>query len=195
MAVTAMFAATQLNAMAQINGAALTNRADGNAGPAPQNFPTVAEQARAFEQATEKIRDDCIEGRRIICGRIVKILADGLVVESGYTNLMRAPLDKSWLMPGTVKATRAANLVEGNEPGCVCDGLVFLTALPKSRSAKPHLYDYVVIEAYPAGQYTYTSVGTIRRTIRRFSGTLVNAVRVNRADAGIQPPTILRDGK
>ena len=97
MAVTAMFAATQLNAMAQINGAALTNRADGNAGPAPQNFPTVAEQARAFEQATEKIRDDCIEGRRIICGRIVKILADGLVVESGYTNLMRAPLDKSWL--------------------------------------------------------------------------------------------------
>jgi hypothetical protein len=195
MALTAVFAAPLLNAMAQTNGAALTNRADGNASPPPKDAPTLAQQARAFEQATEKIRADCIQGRRIICGRIVKILPDGLVVDSGYTNLMRPPLDKSWLVPGTVQAARAANLVEANEPGCVCVGLVFLTALPKSRSAKPHPYDYVVIQGYPTGQYTYTSVGSIRRTIRRFSATLSTAIKVNRAAAGIQPPIIVPDAK
>jgi hypothetical protein len=193
MAVTVMFAAPLLNAMAQTNGAASSNRADDNT--SPKNSPTPAQQARAYEQATEKIRADCVQGRRIVCGRIVKILPDGLVVDSGYTNLMRTPLNKSWLIPGTVQATRAANLVEATEPGSVCVGLVFLTALPKSRSAKPYPYDYVVIQGYPTGQYTYTSVGTIRRTIRRFSATLATAIKVNRAAAGIQPPQIVHDGK
>lgn len=150
---------------------------------------TPDQQARAFEQATEKIRADCVEGRRIICGRILKILPDGLVVESGYTNLMRAPLGKSWLIPGTVQTTRPPNLVEAREPGCACVGLVFLTALPKSRSKlKPLLYDYVVIQGYPAGQCTYTSVGTIERTVRRFSASLPTAIRINRDAAGIKPP-------
>ncbi len=146
-------------------------------------------QARAYEQATERIRADCVQGRRIICGRILKIFPDGLVVESGYTNLMRAPLNKSWLIPGTVQTTRPASLVEGREPGCVCVGLVFLTALPKSRSTpKPEPYDYVVIQGYPAGQYTYTSVGTIKRTVRRFSASLPTAIRINRAAAAMKPP-------
>jgi hypothetical protein len=175
--------------------AAFTNRADDNASASPTPSPSVARQARAYERATEKIRADCVQGRRIICGRIVKILPDGLVVDSGYTSLMRQPLSKSWLVPGTVHALLAANLVEGNEPGCVCVGRVFLASLPKSRSAKPYLYDYVVIQAYPTGQYTYNSVGTILRTIRRFSGTLENAIKVNRAAAGIQPPVITRDSK
>jgi hypothetical protein len=191
--VTALLAAPPSNAIAQTDGTALTNRADTNASPPPKDSPALAQQARAYEEATEKIRADCIQGRRIICGRIVKILPEGLVVESGYTNLMRPPLDKSWLIPGTVQATRAANLVEGNEPGCVCVGLVFLTALPKSRSAKPHSYDYVVVQGYPAGQYTYTSVGTIRRTVRRFCGTLTAAIKLNRAAAGIRPPTVVRE--
>jgi hypothetical protein len=195
MAVTALCAAWPPHAVAQTNGAASTNRTDGNASAPAKDSSSAAQQARAYEQATEKIRDDCIQGRRIICGRIVKILPDGLVVDSGYTNLMRAPLNKSWLVPGTVQATRAANLVEANEPGCACVGLVFLTALPKSRSAKPHLYDYVVIQGYPAGQYTYTSVGTIQHTVRRFTAALSSAVRINRAAAGIQPPQILPEAK
>jgi hypothetical protein len=178
-----------------LNVGASLNAVGDNATPLPKVAPTPAEQARAFEQATEKIRADCIHGRRIICGRIEKILPDGLVIDSGYTNLMRSPLDKSWLVPGTAQAVRESNLIEGNEPGCVCVGLVFLTDVPKSRSAKPKLYDYVVILAYPTGQYTYTSVGTIRRTVRRFSAALTNAIRVNRDAAGIRPPVIVPEGK
>jgi hypothetical protein len=163
--------------------------ANGNASGPPTDASTPDQQARAYERATEKIRTDCVQGRRIICGKILKILPDGLVVDSGYTNLMRSPLNKSWLAPGTVQAARAANLVEGNEPGCVCVGLVFLTALPRARPpAKPKPYDYVVLQAYPAGHYTYTSVGTIQRTVRRFAGTLPSAIRINRNFAGIKPP-------
>jgi len=112
----------------------------------------------------------------MICGEIVKVLPDGLVVDSGYTNLLREPLVRSWLVPGTVSASRAAGLVEGNSPDSVCVGLVFLTDLPKSRRLKPKLYDYVIIEAYPAGHYTYHSIGTIERSVRRYSGILEKAV-------------------
>jgi hypothetical protein len=170
-------------------------RANAVANPPPTNSLTLDQQARAYEQGTEKIRTECVQGRRIICGKILKILPDGLVVESGYTNLMRTPLNKSWLVPGTVKTRRQANLVEGKEPGCVCAGLVFLTALPKSRSApKPKPYDYVVIQGYPAGQYTYTSVGTIQRTVRRFAASLPTAIRISRDIAGIKPPEPQADG-
>jgi hypothetical protein len=185
MAVMAMLAAPPLTAWAQSDGGALTERPGGNTSAPSTESPSPARQARAYEQATEKIRADCVQGRRTICGRILKILPDGLVVESGYTNLMRVPLSRSWLAPGTVEATREVNLVEGNEPGCVCTGLVFLTALPKSRStAKPKPYDYVVIQAYPAGQYTYASVGTLQRTVRRFAASLPTAIRLNRDAAG-----------
>jgi hypothetical protein len=177
-----MFAAPLLIAVTQSND---------NATPPPTDSPTPAQQARDFEQATEKIRADCVQGRRIICGRILMILPDGLVVDSGYTNLMRPPLSKSWLVPGTVQTSRPANLVEGNEPGCVCVGLVFLTDLPKSHPAtKPRPYDYVVIQGYPAGRYTYTSVGTIQRTVRRFAAALPRAIRINRDVAGIKPPVL-----
>ena len=125
------------------------------------------------------MRAVCINGRRSICGKVLKILPDGLVIESGYTNLLRKPLDRSWLIPGTVTASRAPNLVEGNEPGVVCVGFVVLTNLPKSRRAKPNPYDYVILEAYPAGQYTYTSVGSLQRTVRRFSASLEAAVKLN----------------
>jgi hypothetical protein len=176
--------------MAVIAAGIVPLRAPGQTNQADDPPTALARQARAFEQATERIRSDCVEGRRIICGRIVKITSDGLVVDSGYTSLMRTPLNKSWLIPGAVEAAREANLMEGKEPGCVCVGLVFLTALPKPRLAKPKLYDYVVILGYPAGQYTYTSVGTIQRTIRRFSASLATAIKANRAAAGIEPPVI-----
>ena len=126
-------------------------------------------------QQIEALRADCIQHRRTICGKILKVLPDGLVVESGYTNLMRAPLNHSWLAPGSVEAMPAANLVEGRQPDCVCVGLVFLTNLPKKPVAK--LYDYVDITGYPEGSYTYTSVGDLRRTVRRFSAKLSKAVQ------------------
>src|ERR1039457_4773239 len=46
-------------------------------------------------QFGEQVRAACLQGRRSICGRILRVLPDGLIVESGYTNLLREPLSKS----------------------------------------------------------------------------------------------------
>ena len=101
------------------------------------------------------------------------------MIDSGFTNLLRTPLNGSWLAPSTVSAARSHNLVEGHEPDTLCVGLIFLTNLPKSRGAKPRLYDYVMIEGYPAGQFTYESVGNVKRTVRKFSANLHAAVNWN----------------
>jgi hypothetical protein len=143
---------------------------------APNPAPT---NRLEYFKASQAIRAECIQGRRIICGRILKVLPEGLVVDSGYTNLMRKPLERSWLIPGTVEAERKPDLVEKNEPDCVCVGLVFLTDPPKSRRAKPKALDYVVVQGFPAGHFTYNSVGTVQRTVRRFSGNLAAAMRIN----------------
>jgi hypothetical protein len=142
-------------------------------------------------ERTEKIRAACLQERRIICGKILKVLPNGLVVDSGYADLLRPPLNKSWLIPGSVTTSRPANLVESREPESVCVGVVFLTDFPKSRgaSAKPKPYDYVSLLGYPAGLYTYTSVGTVQKTVRRFSANLLTAVNLNSAvpDEPVQP--------
>ncbi len=150
--------------------AALTNRE-------PANNPPFTSSTN-LDLRAEQIRAAGIQGRRLICGRILKILPDGLVVESGYTSLLRPELSHSWLVPGTIQASPDPHLVEGREPGDVATGLVFLTDIPKTRGLKPKAYDYVVIQAFPAGQYTYTSVGNIQRTIRRFACGLETAVRL-----------------
>jgi hypothetical protein len=160
-----LFLATAGAASAQPTGDSLTNV---NATPRLS--------AAAF---AEKIRAGCIAGRRSICGRILKILPEGLVVESGYPSLRREALSRSWLVPGTVVAARDPSLVESREPGALGVGLVFLTDFPKSRRAKPKPYDYVVIEAFPAGEFTYASVGDVHRTVRRFSAVLEKAVKIN----------------
>jgi hypothetical protein len=108
----------------------------------------------AVFQSTEQVRSECLAGRRMICGKILRVLPDGLVVESGYTDLLRPPLTTSWLVPGTVSATRTPNLVESREPGSVGVGTVFLTDLPRSRGKKPKPFDYVILLAYPAGEAT-----------------------------------------
>ena len=40
---------------------------------------------------------------------------------------------------------------------------------------QPEVYDYVIIEGYPMGQYTYTSPGNVQRTVRKFSAKLEEA--------------------
>jgi hypothetical protein len=127
----------------------------------------------------QRVRSACIEGRRLICGRILDIVPEGLVVESGYTNLLRQPISKSWLIPGTVQASRAENLIEGKSPGAICVGRVLLSHTPRSKKLKPARYDYVIVQAYPAGQYTHTSAGAVQRTIRRFSANVMAAVQAN----------------
>jgi hypothetical protein len=132
-------------------------------------------------QLAEQIRAECVQGRRIICGKILKVLPGGLVVESGYTDLLRPALNTSWLVPGNVTATRPKNMIETVRPDSPCVGVVFLADIPKPHGAagRPKPYDYVVLLGYPAGQYTYTSVGDMQKTVRRFSANLLKAVSLN----------------
>ncbi len=163
----AAFAVVLLVWVAPTEVAAQTNRPAGS-GLAPSTTLGLAEQVRA----------KCIAERRSICGRILRIFPEGLLVESGYTNLVREPLTKSWLVPGQVSASRAENLVETRAPGAVCVGTVLLTDLPRG---KPRQYDYVIIAGYPSGEFTYNSVGSVRKTVRRFSANLEKAVRARLA--------------
>lgn len=155
------------------------------------NLPAGTETGLESAQRAEALRAVCIQNRRIICGKIIKIFPDGIVVDSGYTNLLRAPLNQSWLIPGTAVATRADHEIEARQPDAICMGLVFLTDLPKSRNAKPKVFDYVALEGFPMGSYTYTSVGEVKRTVRRFTTKIANAVRWNfeeNADASAGKP-------
>ena len=155
--------------------------------------PTPTQQAlerqvEAYEKASQQFRQECVNDRRIICGRIVQIQSNGFVVDSGYTNLLREPLVATWFVPGSAVAARATNLIESKEPGSPCVGLVFVTDTPKSRRSQPKLFDYLIINAYPSGTYDYISAGTVQRTIRRFSAVLNNAVRDKLDLAGIRLP-------
>jgi hypothetical protein len=162
-------------ALAQTNNVTSTNHSIEIPNSSTGNFPGHTNQSPPTSQSVAEIRVDCIQSRRIICGKILKVLPEGLVVDSGYASLMRSPLNHSWLVPGTVTAQRAANLVEGNQPDSVCIGLVFLTDLPKRPTAK--VYDYVNLSGYPTGQYSYVSVGDLRRNVRKFSTKLLASIR------------------
>jgi hypothetical protein len=160
-----------------VSAGAQTNRA------AADDAASVQKEVASAE-LKEQIRGRVLEDRRSICGKIVRIFPDGLLVEAGYTNLLREPLTKSWLVPGTVTASLAPNVVESKEPGAICVGTVFLTDLPRG---KPHLYDYVILAGYPTGETTYTTVGSIKKTARRFSANLDKAVNTILAETSGQP--------
>jgi hypothetical protein len=145
---------------------------------APQTSSALSTNHSSMQQRSEQMRAVCLAGRRSICGKILRIFPNGILVESGYTNLLREPLTRSWLVPGTVPAERAEHLVESREPGALCVGTVFLSDLPRG---KPKQYDYVIICGYPAGEFSYTSVGTVRKTVRRFSANVDKAVQANLA--------------
>lgn len=153
----------------EINASAQTSSA-----PAAPNTVDPAEAAILVR--AEQIRTDCIENRRVICGRVLKVATNGLVIDSGYTDLLRPPLEQSWVVPGSVSVSRNPNALELSEPGSPCVGLVFLTDLPRRQKAKK--YDYVVIIGYPAGHYVYLPVPGVERTIRRFAAGLDTAVRL-----------------
>ncbi len=171
--LAALFASAQTNPIATTSSSATAS----NLPTATLQTQTQTNESLAAAQRVEEIRAACIQQRRLICGKILKVLPDGLVVDSGYSSLMRAPLNGSWLVPGTAVATRDQNVVESNQPDSICIGLVFLTDLPKTKGAKPKVYDYVAIEGFPAGQYIYTSVGDVRRTVRKFTCKLTSAVK------------------
>jgi hypothetical protein len=170
-----LFAASTVFATAQTNSIVSANRLVTSNAPS-ENVRIEVKQNTAYAQEVEKVRLECIQNRRRICGKIVKVLPEGLVVDSGYTNLIREPLNRSWLIPGTAQGTRATHLIEENRTGAVCVGLVFLTDLPRTPGVKPKLYDYVNLEAFPIGPHTYVSVGDLHRTVRGFSVGLVKSI-------------------
>ena len=143
------------------------------AGPALAQTNTTAR--------AEQIRTGCIQGRRIVCGRILQITPTGLVVDSGYPALLLSPLNLSWLVHADAAPARPAQLVEKTTPDSIAVGPLFLTDIP--RRQVPHLYDYVVLHGYPAGQYDYIPVPGITNRIRRFAGGLDTAVRLNELPA------------
>src|SRR5262249_38753039 len=136
---------------------------------APASSPATLTNRLSTIELREQLRTTCLHGRRSICGKILRIFPNGLLVESGYTNLLREPLTQSWLVPGSVIASRAQNLVESKEPGALCVGTIFLTDLPRG---KPQQYDYVILAGYLTGEFSYISVGSVRKTVRRFSANL-----------------------
>jgi len=178
---TALLFLSAFTLSAQTNQFTATNAVAKTPSSPPARVSTQTNPPPSDVQRAEQIRAECLRGRRLICGKILKVLPDGLVVDSGYTDLLRPPLNKSWLLPGSVIASRAANVIEGREPESVCVGLVFLTDIPKVRevAGKPKQYDYVVLMGYPAGQHTYASAGTVQKTVRRFSANILNAVKLN----------------
>ena len=131
--------------------AAFSAAAQTNVTAAPATAAATAAAKTSPAELSEQWRARCIAGRRSICGKILKIFPNGILVEGGYTNLLRAPLTKSWLVPGSVVARRAPDLVESREPGALCVGTIFLTDLPRG---KPHQYDYVILAGYPTGEFS-----------------------------------------
>ena len=136
-------------------------------------------EALRVARRTEQVRTECIEGRRYVAGRVLQVTPQGLVVDSGYSQLMRPPLNQSWVVPGTAAVERDAHAVEEKKPGAVCVGLVLLSNFPKRPPVKT--YDYVMIPGYPAGEHVYKPVPGVEKTIRRFSASLERAVEMNMA--------------
>ncbi len=162
--------------LAAFSCAAQTRASPIGTNPPPQSSAKSTNDFSADVRA-EKIRGECIQGRRYVCGRVLQILTNGLIVDSGYTELLQPPLNQSWVQPKTVSLKLDPKVVETTEPDSPCVGAVFLTDIPKR--PKVNRYDYVVIHGYPAGQITYSPVPGITKTVRRFSAGLETAVALN----------------
>jgi hypothetical protein len=153
-----------LAALAQTNNSTSTNQT---------NHAVVQAQHAA------EIRAACIEGRRCICGKVIEIVPTGLIVDSGYTALMQPPFTGAWVIPGGALVKRDSKLIERSESASPCIGTVLLTDFPKRPAVK--LYDYVLLQGYPAGDYLYTPVPGVEKLIRKFAGGLDTAVRLRLA--------------
>jgi len=157
-----------LPALAQTNASASANQTN-----------QTAVEVRHRDQRSTEIRTACINGRRCVCGKVIKIVPEGLIVESGYTALMNPPFTGSWVIPSGALVSRDSKLLERDEPASPCIGTVLLTDFPKRPAVK--LYDYVLIQAYPAGEYLYTPVPGVEKQIRKFAGGLETAVKLKLA--------------
>lgn len=139
---------------------------------------TPEEQVRAFARAqlAEKVRAECIEGRRYVAGRVLDVTTNGLVIDSGYSVLLQPPFNQSWVVPGNATVARDSAALEQRHPDAVCIGEVFLSHFPRKPKVKP--YDYVVIHAYPAGEEIYRPLPGVEKKLRHYSASLESAVQL-----------------
>ncbi len=114
-----------------------------------------------------------------ICGKVLQIVPAGLVVESGYTNLLNPEFSHSWLVPGDITASLSAKSCRRKFARCRVCGI----GARDRHSERPAVkaYDYVIFRFIPAGQYNYAPVPGVKKTIRRFSVGLPTAVQLNHA--------------
>jgi hypothetical protein len=168
-----------LLALAALDARAGVNSATSIARPATVQGSTNQTATSPFlsAQRAEQIRTRCIEGRRYVAGRVLQVLPQGIVVDSGYSQLLSPPLNRSWLVNRTVSVHRDTNAVEEQKADALCVGTVFISNIPKKPPVKP--FDYVVMHAYPAGIFSYSPVEGIQKTVRRFSASLDRAVQLN----------------
>ena len=85
----AFVAPAQTNTMVTVKTLADVNNEPGT------NISADTGKCQVTAQRVEAVRAVCIQSRRIICGEIIMIFPDGIVVDSGYTNLLCAPLNQS----------------------------------------------------------------------------------------------------
>jgi len=128
-------------------------------------------------QTNADTRAACIQGRRIICGRVLQITPAGLVVDSGYTGLLQPPLNHAWLNRATALPARPAQVMEKATPDAVAIGPLLLTDFPKRPAVQQ--YDYVTLQGYPAGHCDYVPLPGVTNRLRRFAGGLETAVRLS----------------
>jgi hypothetical protein len=172
-----LFVTAVIPCLADTNLVSSTNKV-ASTRPADPFHPSPEAQ-NALAQRAEEVRMSCIEGRRYVCGRVMQILPEGLVVDSGYPELLKPPFNQSWVVRANVSLTKNPSLIEEKKPDAVCVGLVFLTGIPKRPTVKA--YDYVVIHGYPAGEHLYSPVPEVKKTIRQFSASLERAVSLTLA--------------
>ena len=67
---------------------------------APVTCPAPPTNRLSMLKLSEQLCGQYIAGRHLICGMILRNSPDGILVESGYTNLVRVPLTRSWLVLG-----------------------------------------------------------------------------------------------
>ena len=163
-----------LGASADTNLAPVTNRTVPTA-LIESPIPARREPVEAPAVRAEKVRTECVEGRRFVCGRVLAVSAAGLVVDSGYSALLNPPFNQSWVVRRNASVSRDSAAVEEKRPDAMCIGQVFLSDIPKRPEVK--VYDYVVLHAYPAGQEIYRPVPGIEKKLRRFSASLERAVK------------------
>jgi len=130
----------------------------------------------ALGQTNGDTRAACIQGRRVICGRVLQITTAGLVVDSGYTGLLQPPLNHAWLNRATALPARPAQVMEKSTTDAVAIGPLLLTDFPRRPAV--HQYDYVTLQGYPAGHYDYVPLPGVTNRLRRFAGGLETAVRL-----------------